>query len=299
MSLILDALKKLDREKSSGRSRPGNLALEILKPDFPLSPRRIPLYLGIFSITAVATAGITYAVIAGFGYLSKSSTPPPANFPQPSQQSALASRDSLSPSPPAFGNLPPSNQQGTAAAPETMAHLQSFPATPVILPTPSKAEAPVSTESTSPSKIVPPANPPVTIQQAAPAPLPREPVREAREEISRVSPKIQAPADGKPPLPVPAEKQSSGKVISKETTVAPGIMKKTVEQNPDVSATGPPVLKLSGILWHEDPLERRAVINGMVLTEGNVIEGVKVLEIHPTHVRLSHKDRPFEISMFR
>ncbi len=299
MSLILDALKKLDREKSAGRSKPGNLALEILKPDFPLSPRRIPLYLGIFLIMAVATAGATYAVIAGLGFLSKSSPPLPANFPQSSQQTALAPRDSFSPSQPALGNLPPSSQQGTPVAPETMPPSKSSPATTAILPTPSQPEAPASAESASPAKKAPPANPPVSIQQAAPAPLPGEPARGAREEISRVSPKIQAPADGKPPLHIPAEKQPSGKGISEETTVAPGIMKKTVEQNQDRSATGPPVLKLSGILWHDNPLERRAVINGMVLTEGNVIEGVKVLEIHPTHVRLSHKGRPFEISMFR
>ena len=299
MSLILDALKKLDREKSAGRGRPGNLALDILKPDLPLSPRRIPLYLGIFLIIAVATAGATYAVIAGFGYLSKSSTSTPASFPQPSQQTASASRDSLSPSPPAFGNLPPSPQQSTPVAPETLPPSKSLPAAPAILPTPSEPQAPASAESASPPKKATPANPPVPIQQAAPAPLLREPAREAREEASGAPPKIQAPAISKPLLPVPSESRPAPKGIPGETTVAPGIVKKTVEPNPDVSATGPPVLKLSGILWHDDPSERRAVINGMVLTEGNVIEGVKVLEIHPTHVRLSHKGRPFEISMFR
>ena len=75
--------------------------------------------------------------------------------------------------------------------------------------------------------------------------------------------------------------------------------RKTAEQTLTVPATAQQPLKLSGILWHENPLERRAVINGAVLTEGNVIEGVKVLEIHPTHVRLSHKDRHFEISLFK
>lgn len=274
MSLILDALKKLDREKSSGRSRPGNLALEILKPDLPLPQKRIPLYLAAFSITAVATAAITYAVIAGFGFLPKSSIPATANLPQPSQQVASTFRDSGPPS-----KSPP----------------------PAILPTPSQPLAPASPESISPSKSLPPlpANPPVSGQQAAPAPLPRKALRDAREEVSRVSPKIQDPPEGKPPLPAPAENKPSQNRISEEAAVAPGITGKTAEPIPNVSATDPPLLKLSGILWHEDPLERRAVINGTVLTEGTVIEGVKVLEIHPTHVRLSHKGRPFEISMFR
>jgi predicted nuclease with RNAse H fold len=39
------------------------------------------------------------------------------------------------------------------------------------------------------------------------------------------------------------------------------------------------------------------MINGMILSEGSVIEGVKVVEIHPTRVRLSHDGRPFEISI--
>jgi predicted nuclease with RNAse H fold len=37
----------------------------------------------------------------------------------------------------------------------------------------------------------------------------------------------------------------------------------------------------------------------MVLSEGAVTEGVKVVEIHPTHVRLSQNGRAFEISMPR
>jgi predicted nuclease with RNAse H fold len=39
------------------------------------------------------------------------------------------------------------------------------------------------------------------------------------------------------------------------------------------------------------------MINGMILSEGSILEGVKVLEIHPTYVRLSHNGRPFEISI--
>jgi len=302
MSLILDALKKLDREKSSGRSRPGNLALDILKPDPPLPPKRVLLYLGIFSITAVATAAITYAVIAGFGFLSKSSPPATANLPQPGQQVASTSRDSISPSkslPAAPMNLPASSQPVTPPPPESIPRSKSLPAAPAILPAPSQPEAPASAVSISPSKIVPPANPPVSLQPISPAPPPREPVRDAREGISRVSPKIQAPPEGKPAAPAPSEKKPSPHVISEEAAVAPGITGKPVEQIPNLSATDPPLLKLSGILWHEDPLERRAVINGTVLTEGNAIEGVKVLEIHPTSVRLLHKGRPFEISMFR
>ncbi|MGA2959668.1 MAG: general secretion pathway protein GspB [Thermodesulfobacteriota bacterium] len=58
------------------------------------------------------------------------------------------------------------------------------------------------------------------------------------------------------------------------------------------------MLKISGIVWHEEPSERRAVINGSFTKEGSVIEGVKVVEIFPTRVRFSHNGRTFEISVF-
>jgi hypothetical protein len=41
------------------------------------------------------------------------------------------------------------------------------------------------------------------------------------------------------------------------------------------------------------------VINGIILHEGSEIEGAKVVEIHPTHVRFLHNGQPFEISIFR
>jgi hypothetical protein len=39
------------------------------------------------------------------------------------------------------------------------------------------------------------------------------------------------------------------------------------------------------------------MINGVIVTEGSVIEGMKVEEIHPDRVRLLHKDQHFEISI--
>jgi len=222
MSLILDALKKLDREKSSRRNRTASIAVEILRPDRPRSGKKIPLYFAAVSLTAIAAAALTYGMIAGFGFPSKSSPPAPVNLPPPSQE-------------------------------------------------------------------------------VAPPPASREPVREARDEISRVPPKIQTPAESraesKDPATVQVEKKASQKVVPEEANVAPGNAKRTAEPTPKESAPTPPSLKLSGILWHEEPSERRAMINGMILIEGSVIEGVKVVEIHPTRVRLSHNGRPFEISI--
>lgn len=223
MSVILDALKKLDREKSFPRDGTANIAVEILRPDLPHSGKRIPLYFVIVTLTAVATAAITYAVVE-FGFLSKSSPPAPMNSPAPSQQ-------------------------------------------------------------------------------VVSAPLSHEPVHDARDEINRVPPKIQNPVEGKNPAESQnlatslGQKEANQNVIIEKATVAPEIAKKPTEQTPDGSATTPPSLKLSAIVWYEEPSKRFAMINGVIITEGSVIEGVKVEEIYPDRVRFSHNGRPFEISI--
>jgi general secretion pathway protein B len=223
MSLILEALKKLDREKSSRRTRTANIAVEILRPDLPHPGKRIPLYFVAISLTAVAAAAITYAVVTQFGSPSK-------------------------PSPPASVYAPAPTQQVVPASPS------------------------------SPS---------------------RETIRDARDEVSRVPPKVQGHARSKSPVAPLSEKKESPKVIPEEADAPPADIKKPVERTPDGSAPTPPSLTVSGIIWSEEPSKRFAVINGTVATEGSVIHGVKVVEIHPTHVILSHKGQSFEISLFK
>ena len=217
MSLILDALKKLDRDKSSRRDGTTNIAVEILRADPPSRTKRMLRYFAAVLITAAATACITYAVIAGFGILSKSSVP-----------AAVSS--------------PPAQQSGTA------------------LP-------------------------------------PREIVSNSTDEVSRAAAKIQDSAENKKSTIPPPGKKAGRDIFTKEPDVVPKTIKKSAEASQRVSAAPPPSLKLSGIIWQEEPGERRAMINGRVVTEGSMIEGVKVVEIHPTRVRFSHNGKPFEITL--
>ncbi len=60
MSVILDALKKLDREKSFRKSMTANIAVEILRPDLPRLGKRFPHYFATIFLTAMAAAVITY-----------------------------------------------------------------------------------------------------------------------------------------------------------------------------------------------------------------------------------------------
>ncbi len=88
MSVILDALRKLDREKASGRSGAANIAAEILRPDLPRPERRTARYIAIVFLASIATAAVTYSVIVRGGFVTKSPPPLAPNFPAPGQQVA-------------------------------------------------------------------------------------------------------------------------------------------------------------------------------------------------------------------
>lgn len=218
MSLILDALKKLDREKASRRNGSANIAVEILRADPPRPAKKMLRYFAALVITAAAAACITYGVIAGFGIFSKSSPPAAISTPPPEQRVA----------------------------------------------------------STLPSQ---------------------EPASNSREEVSKATTKVEANAEGKKSATPPPAKKVRGDVIAKEPDAAPEIIKKSAEPTTRASAAPPPPLKLSGIVWQEEPGERRAMINGQIATEGSMVEGVKVVEIHPTRVRFSHNGRSFDITL--
>jgi len=239
MSLILDALKKLDREKSFRRNGAVNIAAEILRPDLPRHGKRMRIYFTAIFLTAVTTAAITYAVI--------SKTPPPA---------------SINPAPPSLQ-------------------------VPLVAPSHEPVRGARGEMGGDPAKRQPPVESKSPIETKKPAEI-KEPA-ESKTQPTEV--KI-------PPLS-PSEEKIGPEVILKEAPVVPGGMTKPSEQTPKKSAITAASLKLSGIVWSEDPSKRLAVINGMVAPEGYVFEGVKVVEIHPDRVLLLLNDQPFELSLNR
>lgn len=238
MSVILDVLKKLDREKPSRRDLPPNIATEILRPDLPRSKRRIPLNIITVSLTAIVTAAITYVLMKEVGFLSKPSPPVPPSPPGPSQQ--------VEPAP---------------------------------------LELSIQKKSSPPASV----SPPVPSQQIAPAP-PESKVS-GETKVSIESKQITAPPD---------EKKTSQSVISEKKDVVPtGPSKKSLETPVTEPAKSPPSLKLSAIVWYENPSMRFAIVNDLKAVEGSLIEGVKVVEIHPTRVRFLHNNQYFEVSILR
>ena len=150
-------------------------------------------------------------------------------------------------------------------------------------------------EKTSPPA---PVTPPAPQPQVATVPPSVAPARDARTEPGQAPSKVPAPAVSKIPAASPAEKKPIQSVTPREVDTSSGGAKKPGAQTGDETSSSPPTLKISGIVWHEEPSMRRAVINGSFITEGSMIEGVKVVEIFPTKVRFLYKGQSFEISVF-
>ncbi len=250
MSVILDALKKLDREKSFRKNMTTNIAADILKPDLPRPEKRFPHYVATISLTAMVGAVITYFIMVDF---------PPKSLPPPPVKSSAPS-------------------QGVIPAPMEF-HL------------PSKSSVPGTV------------NPPASSRQVTPAPVSREPVQKVQDEIKPKSAKPLTPAEGKIPVesnpaaPPTDEKTEKPNWIREETEIPSSNIKKIPEQSTTGSSTNPPPLKVSAIVWYEDPSLRFIMVNGIKASEGSFVEGVKVVEINPTRVRFLYNDRYFEISM--
>ena len=286
MSLILDALRKLDREKSSRRKGVPNIASEILRPDSSREREKVLRYVIAFSLTAVVAAGLTYAVVAGIGMKGKPLPPEAPASAGLNQPAATVPADSGSaPQPPALSPVsPPVLKKQAAVQPPAAAPARPSPPVTVSSPEPPKTTEPVPRTAAAAAKPSPPASlsPPAPPQQAAPVSPPVEPAREAR---------------GEPPRS-PARAAETAASAPQQAETSRGDARKPGGQASEEGSSSPPPLKITGIVWNEDPASRRAVINGAFLKEGSVIEGVKVVEILPTQVRFQYKDQTFQITVF-
>ncbi len=262
MSVILDALKKLDREKSGRQNATANIAAEILAPDLPRSGRRIRLYVSTVTLAVVAAAAITYAVMLKLGAPSESLPRKSVKIPEPSQQIAPAHSASKSPS----------------------------------RSTPEPPNPPAQSQQTAPSLI---SREPANKVQGEGSPVtPRTQIRVEEKVPVGMKPYSETGSQGetRPPAISQEEKQA---VIPEKTVGVPESAGKSTESTPNMASTIPPSFRLSAIVWSEEPSMRFAMINTIKVKEGDLIEGVKVEEIKPTSVLFVHNGQFFEISMPR
>lgn len=217
MSLILDALKKLEREKAAQSNKTSDIAASILEQKPVVRSRRPMVLIGAIALTAaVSMAGMYIAFLMNSKPAPLSAAAPLAPVPQPATGTAP---------------LAPAPQQATGAAPAETAAPQPAAAGPV----------------------------------KAPAAVKESPVKEKA-----------GPA--KPKLGEPEKKASSP---------PPG----TTPARPDFI--------ISAIIWYEESSERKAVVDGKSLREGDIIDGWRVQQIYPSRVIFVKDGKPFEVNMNR
>ncbi len=110
---------------------------------------------------------------------------------------------------------------------------------------------------------------------------------------------ISLPVYRKPPLPLSDNKRNA-KASSEERWPGPNnrmLQRNVAESERPPEVHSPPTLRVSGIAWNRDSSERLAVVNGMSVTEGTVIEGVRVEEIMKDKVRFSFEKKTFEVAL--
>jgi hypothetical protein len=262
--------------------------------------------------------------------------PEPSKSPAPIQKIAppsppeAGSLQKSSPSiPPRYGGP---DRKG-APAPLASGPPTKVPSLPPVQPppnVPARKSTPLPLASGSPTKapslprVQPPSTEeddseghPQTIQERASPNLPpqitvdAEKIRQQREEQleklkqwrealkqQRAGYQGNLPFERKNPVPPATEGIASPPIIPRVSEVLPGASPQAAAQPPKIPDGSLPRLKISGIVWHEQPAMRRAVINGSFASEGSQIEGVKVVEILPTRVRFSYKNQVFELSAF-
>ena len=224
MSLILDALKKVEKDRSRRDPKAAaDIASAIVLSDHDTNRRRMMLIGTSLFLAAIlvfaAGAGITY-FMAGSGQPLKKGGPQPL----PSEPSSLKSN---------------------ASGPSTT--LTAKPSEPVL------------------------------------AAIIREP-SEANRAIIRNRAAKQT---------LPARKAEKSPAVS-TPPVQKGI---PTEASRTTAQEDPPTMKISGIVWFEDRHDRRALINGISLKEGDTVEGARIVQIDPTLVHFTRNGRAFEISM--
>ncbi len=282
MSLILEALRKIDRERSFRRRGAREIAVEMLRSD--ASRRRTDIAYWGFGILVIFFAGISIILTTYPGSFSKSQ-PSAIKVPGPVQ------------------HVPPSEQSEESAkseppSPTTSVHDRNFSSSPSDL----------NANLSSPS-------PPASVinrereQKASSGSLTRETAQtSSKDQTTTAAPKTRTGADEKTPaIPQSREKPSPVQIpespaVSMPAQALPAVpvapQKPTPVPDPREPAPGQTSLKIWAIAWNEVPAERMVVMNGIFLTEGATFEGVKVLEILPDSVRLLRDGQAFELAIF-
>jgi general secretion pathway protein B len=135
----------------------------------------------------------------------------------------------------------------------------------------------INTEQLPPAVVIVPSNSKQSAKTAPPK----------KQQTTIPAKTIPAVSTSKTAKPVVASKPSE-KVI---TTVSPNVSPPSVPVKPF------PVLRVDGIAFQDSTTESVAMINGVPVSNGSLIEGAKVEEIHKNRVGFSYNGEKFEIHL--
>jgi general secretion pathway protein B len=259
MSLILDALRKMEQERKSRRGAARDLRPEVLRYRGSSEPQpQGKPYLLVTVGVVLLLAGV------GAGALLKGSRGEKLDVAEKSPVAAPATV-AAAPAPDA-----PIARFEPAAPPAQGASAQATP-----LPAAPAPAAP-ATRTAAASTVVQPRpaaeSRDVMAEAATPPPAPAsERSRAGRSRRHR----NQASADGN----------------------GEGIAIPAAAHGTAVTGPGPRDITLSGIAWQDERNMRRAVLNGTLVGEGAVVAGARVIEIRENKVRLTRGGQTFDIAL--
>ena len=261
MSTILKALKRLETEPSNSDELP-SMSRQTRSQWFAGRTRRrvrILWLLIIVLLLSVSAGGFFLYRIPNVGNLFDSST-------RPVIKNSTTQNNKIVRKIPTTKPKPPDKAAETESGSKPQENQQTQPAkeTPRTTP-PLRNRRPVATtQKRSPSPVPVTAKTPIEATQP-PAPLPVTPRKPA---TSRPSPESRAPKET-PPLPFEAKPSPPNLADSNYT--------------------------LQAIAWSKNPNERLAVINGLVLREGDGIEGITVTQIGTNEVIVKKESKLWKL----
>ncbi len=274
MSQIIDALRKLDREKKTRGDKPAKISVALPNSNARDPGKKIRPYLAVAGFMAVAAAAL-YAVALGLGILPNSLSVrfvPPVQSGESGPAAALDSRE-------------PGPNSGEQRVEISLKLLKDG-------------------EGKNPRKsglmsighgIV--KRPTQVVEETEPDETSPETPEQAENEIQRTPANLPNYLDGRSNSP-PVDPM--GRPLIRRRDRALSGNKTTPDEKLGAQSEAPaPVLKLSAIIWYEEPSKRRAAVNGKILSEGSSIQGVRVVEIRPTSVLFSQNGQLLEISINR
>lgn len=265
MSLILDALRKMEQDRKSRRGAALDIRPEVLRYRGAV-PRQEPKHPYLFPAVGILLllAGIGARVL----WRGNSAT------------AVSAGSDSTASSSPTAAALPTAATAATAPMAATGAPAP-VTAAPAMTATPPLATAAASTPAAA-SAALPAAAPP------APKVAPDRAIAPATAQQAAVSDSVASSGSKRDRKRAAAAKSSHRE--------APGISQSQPQHRAAAEELQTiPEISISGIAWQDERSLRRAVLNGQLVGEGAEVAGARVVEIRETKVRLSRGGQLFDV----